>query len=370
MGIEKNFYKDNYNLQIRKDTESNWDSRNPVLLDGEIGLNTTTGDIKIGDGIKSWVKLDYIASSLNNLIDVIITDITGGEILKWNGAAWVNNTLTEAGLATAAQGTLADSALQPNGDGSGLTGIATAAQGALADNSVQLTGETSQTIEGNIGLNILTPTATLHVNGDSASTAIFRGATQSTVNLVAGSTNNYLVGTTGGNFSFRPNGNTSTTMLGNGNVGIGIPLPARRFHVFGVGGVAQFESSSNSVFSQYQNSAGISGYIGSGLGLAVGGVSTDFCIRSQSALLFTSGGNPERMRITSAGNLAIGQTTATEKVDVNGNVKATGYKVSALNVAPATATSTGITGDIRYTSDFIYVCVATNTWKRTAISTW
>tara|TARA_R110000851_G_scaffold237164_1_gene389994 strand:- start:6678 stop:8348 length:1671 start_codon:yes stop_codon:yes gene_type:complete len=57
-------------------------------------------------------------------------------------------------------------------------------------------------------------------------------------------------------------------------------------------------------------------------------------------------------------------------VVVNGNTTSTGYKVSALNVAPATATSTGITGDIRYTSDFIYVCVATNTWKRTALSTW
>jgi hypothetical protein len=38
--------------------------------------------------------------------------------------------------------------------------------------------------------------------------------------------------------------------------------------------------------------------------------------------------------------------------------------------APATASDTGVAGDIRYDADYIYVCTATNTWKRTAISTW
>lgn len=38
--------------------------------------------------------------------------------------------------------------------------------------------------------------------------------------------------------------------------------------------------------------------------------------------------------------------------------------------APATASSTGIAGQIAYDSSYFYVCTATNTWKRTAISTW
>ena len=37
---------------------------------------------------------------------------------------------------------------------------------------------------------------------------------------------------------------------------------------------------------------------------------------------------------------------------------------------PATATSTGQAGDIAWNSDFFYVCVAANTWKRAALSTW
>jgi hypothetical protein len=37
---------------------------------------------------------------------------------------------------------------------------------------------------------------------------------------------------------------------------------------------------------------------------------------------------------------------------------------------PATATSTGIAGQIAYDSSYVYVCVATNTWKRSALSSW
>ena len=42
----------------------------------------------------------------------------------------------------------------------------------------------------------------------------------------------------------------------------------------------------------------------------------------------------------------------------------------ASDDAPATASSSGTTGDIAYDSDYLYVCVATDTWKRVALSTW
>jgi len=44
--------------------------------------------------------------------------------------------------------------------------------------------------------------------------------------------------------------------------------------------------------------------------------------------------------------------------------------IAALNTAPASASAAGTLGEIRYTADYIYVCTATNTWKRTALSTW
>ena len=38
--------------------------------------------------------------------------------------------------------------------------------------------------------------------------------------------------------------------------------------------------------------------------------------------------------------------------------------------APLTASSAGTTGQIAFSSGYVYVCIATNTWKRAALSTW
>lgn len=59
-----------------------------------------------------------------------------------------------------------------------------------------------------------------------------------------------------------------------------------------------------------------------------------------------------------------------DNLQVNGQSVASNYKLSALNTAPASATATGVTGEIRYTATHIYVCTATNTWVRAALATW
>ena len=41
-------------------------------------------------------------------------------------------------------------------------------------------------------------------------------------------------------------------------------------------------------------------------------------------------------------------------------------KESSLNVRP----DTGTLGEIRVDASYIYVCTATDTWKRVAIATW
>jgi len=51
-------------------------------------------------------------------------------------------------------------------------------------------------------------------------------------------------------------------------------------------------------------------------------------------------------------------------------VMASSYSLSDLNTAPANAGDTGTKGEIRIDATHIYVCVATNTWKRAAIVTW
>ncbi len=46
------------------------------------------------------------------------------------------------------------------------------------------------------------------------------------------------------------------------------------------------------------------------------------------------------------------------------------YNGATPNSTPASASATGVAGNIVWDSGYIYVCVATNTWKRVAIASW
>ena len=97
---------------------------------------------------------------------------------------------------------------------------------------------------------------------------------------------------------------------------------------------------------------------------------------NSSSLIFrtaqTSGTITQRMRVFAGGNVQIGgsSTDAGYKLDCTGTLRATQFYLSSLNTAPASATATGTTGEIRIDASYIYICTATNTWKRVAIATW
>lgn len=46
-------------IQFRRDTKARWAEINPVLMEGEIGLEIDTNNIKMGDGTHAWNNLDY-----------------------------------------------------------------------------------------------------------------------------------------------------------------------------------------------------------------------------------------------------------------------------------------------------------------------
>lgn len=48
-------------VQLRRDTAANWTSGNPTLDSGEIGWETDTRQLKIGDGATAWTSLAYAA---------------------------------------------------------------------------------------------------------------------------------------------------------------------------------------------------------------------------------------------------------------------------------------------------------------------
>lgn len=50
-------------MQVRRGSAASWTSDNPVLHQGEWGLETDTGKTKIGDGTTAWASLSYFAAA-------------------------------------------------------------------------------------------------------------------------------------------------------------------------------------------------------------------------------------------------------------------------------------------------------------------
>lgn len=49
-------------VQLRRDTAANWTSVNPTLAQGEVGIETDTLSLKIGDGLTDWNTLPYYST--------------------------------------------------------------------------------------------------------------------------------------------------------------------------------------------------------------------------------------------------------------------------------------------------------------------
>jgi hypothetical protein len=75
----------------------------------------------------------------------------------------------------------------------------------------------------------------------------------------------------------------------------------------------------------------------------------------------------EKARIDSSGRLLVGASADSggALLQVNGDR----IRVATAKT-PASAADTGTAGEICWDADYIYVCTATNTWKRSAIATW
>jgi hypothetical protein len=97
-------------IQLRRDTQANWNRVNPILEDGEPGLDITTNQIKYGDGSSTWTELAYAGGSGSVSFDystvqegaagpIGVTSITGdpgvGVSLtsdEWAQLMWTPNT--------------------------------------------------------------------------------------------------------------------------------------------------------------------------------------------------------------------------------------------------------------------------------------
>ena len=75
-------------IQIRRDTAANWTSVDPILAEGEFGLETDTNQMKIGDGVLAWTALAYFGGGgnpfdqdLNTTDAVVFAGLTNNAIV-------------------------------------------------------------------------------------------------------------------------------------------------------------------------------------------------------------------------------------------------------------------------------------------------
>jgi hypothetical protein len=79
-------------VQFRRGTGAEWGTINPVLAAGELGLETDTNQIKVGDGFTAWNSLAYIDITGSPSLDKVKFD-TGSQTLENDGELAWNATL-------------------------------------------------------------------------------------------------------------------------------------------------------------------------------------------------------------------------------------------------------------------------------------
>ena len=74
--------------------------------------------------------------------------------------------------------------------------------------------------------------------------------------------------------------------------------------------------------------------------------------------------------VVTGGITRVGNTILTGSIGLQGTATVTQLRLSDLNTAPTTSGATGTKGEIRLTSTGLYICTATNTWIRALATTW
>jgi Major tropism determinant N-terminal domain len=119
-------------IRIRRDSTANWEAEDPVLAEGEPGLETDTGKLKLGDGISAWTLLSYAGGLVDLSIYVDALVPAGARLMRFKSQRALtlveSDTLLDAEVASSASKVFQ---LKKNGANNGTITVAASATGGI-----------------------------------------------------------------------------------------------------------------------------------------------------------------------------------------------------------------------------------------------
>jgi hypothetical protein len=324
----------------RRDTAANWTAENPTLLAGEIGIESDTGKIKIGNGSTAWTSLGYQG------------------IIPSSGVYPLSQLLMPSGTASAPSISF---------DGDTNTGVYRTGADQLAI-STGGSGRLFVDASGNVALGVTTFSKPFTINNANAAIALRANSggaytDQGIFFAVDGTNYSQIYNDGAGQLIFRTGSglNERLRITSAGLVGIGTSAPQNLLHL---------RSDSNSAVTQLYLMNRTSGasvesriaFTTSANDLAdnrhayIGAVTTGAGANGNSFVIATNpdGGSAQtRVFVSSTGNVGIGTSSPTHSLDINSAIRLRGagasteegdlhlYYVSDSNRATITSSTNG-----------------------------
>ncbi len=215
-------------LQLRRGTAALWASTNPILAQGEEGLETDTKQIKIGDGVTAWSSLPYGGP----------VGPSATQVLESYGDGSDGNITISSGVTSLARDTFYNN-LTLNGTGqintagyklfiAGVLDITAAQAGAIFNNGGTGTSSASQT-GGALG--VASPGITIGASGaaTAGTTATVGAGTQPTASTAGNNGGAPVGGGAGGTGG--PNAGPTAGGTARAGTAVTNVLPIRRYEV-------------------------------------------------------------------------------------------------------------------------------------------